>query len=71
MPGAAQELVWKYDEGMMFWICGVPGSETMANENMPTHSVAGSNRFGISAFLNTTRPNGYMTKATTNTDRPP
>ena len=55
----------------MFWICGVPGSETIAKEKIPIQSAAGSRRFGISAWRNTYAPNGYMTKATTKTERPP
>ena len=71
MPGPAHVDVWKYDDGMMFWICGVPGSDTIANEKMPIQSAAGNSFFGMSARRNTYAPNGYMTNATTKTDRPP
>ena len=71
MIGADHVLVEKYEDGMMFWICGVPGRATIAKEKMPTQSVAGSRRFGMSALRKTTAPNGYMTKATTKTERPP
>ncbi len=45
--GAAQPVVLKNVVGMMFWICGVPGSESMVKENAPSAIAPGISRFGI------------------------
>ena len=71
MPTPAHVDVLKYDEGIIFCICGVPGKATIANEKIPIHKVAGKSLFGISALRNISAPNGYMTNATTNTLKPP
>src|SRR3954454_2039519 len=39
--GAAQVSVLKNVVGMMFWICGVPGSESMVKVNAPRAMVPG------------------------------
>ena len=56
--GAAQALVPKNDVGMMFWICGVPGSESMVNVKAPSAIVPGIRRFGMSAWRNSSAANG-------------
>jgi membrane fusion protein (multidrug efflux system) len=43
----AQEVVLKKVVGMMFRICGVPGSESIVNEKAPSASAPGIRRFGI------------------------
>ncbi|CRQ87284.1 Uncharacterised protein [Klebsiella pneumoniae] len=56
--GAAQAWVPKKVEGMMFWICGVPGSASMVKENAPRAMVAGINRLGMSLWRNISAANG-------------
>src|SRR5690606_23295280 len=50
--GAAQESVPKNAVGMMFWICGVPGSASMVKVNAPSAIVPGINRLGMSLWRN-------------------
>ncbi len=69
--GAAHEVVWKNVVGMMFWICGVPGSESIVNENAPSAMVPGISRFGILPWRNISAANGYTANTTTNSDTPP
>src|SRR5687768_12267938 len=38
--------------GMMFWICGVPGSESMVKVKAPSAIVAGTKRLGIPTWRN-------------------
>ena len=45
--GAAHVVVPKNDVGMIFWICGVPGSASIVNENAPSAIVPGIRRFGM------------------------
>ena len=45
--GAAQVLVLKKVVGMMFWICGLPGKESIVNVNAPSAIVPGISRFGM------------------------
>jgi hypothetical protein len=40
-------VVLKKVVGMMFWICGVPGSESMVNEKAPSAIAPGIRRLGI------------------------
>jgi hypothetical protein len=40
-------VVLKNVVGMMFWICGVPGSESIVNENAPSAMAPGIRRFGM------------------------
>ena len=56
--GAAQALVPKNEVGMMFWICGVPGSASIVNVNAPSAIVPGISRFGMSAWRNSSAANG-------------
>ena len=42
--GAAQVVVLKNVVGMMFWICGVPGSESIVKVKAPSAIVAGISR---------------------------
>ena len=44
--GAAQAVVLKNVVGMMFWICGVPGSASMVKVNAPSAMVPGSAAWG-------------------------
>ena len=44
--GAAQVLVLKNVVGMMFWICGVPGSASMVKVKAPSAIVAGDQPLG-------------------------
>ena len=45
--GAAQPSVLKKVVGMMFWICGVPGSASIVKVKAPSAIVPGINRFGM------------------------
>jgi hypothetical protein len=56
--GAAQVLVLKKLDGMMFWICGVPGSESMVKVKAPSAIVAGISRFGMAPCRNISAANG-------------
>ncbi|MNZ98759.1 hypothetical protein D3C78_1180590 [compost metagenome] len=56
--GAAQALVPKKLVGMMFWICGVPGSASMVKENAPSATVAGISRLGIPLWRNSSAAKG-------------
>ena len=56
--GAAQAVVWKKVVGMMFWICGVPGTASMVKDSAPSASAAGISRLGMSAWRNSAAPNG-------------
>src|SRR5438105_9078192 len=69
--GAAQVLVLKNVVGMMFWICGLPGSESMVNVNAPSAMVPGIKRFGMPPWRNISAANGYTANTTTNSDTPP
>jgi len=44
--------------GMMFWICGVPGSESMVKVNAPSAMVPGISRLGMSLARNSSAANG-------------
>src|SRR3546814_8328171 len=55
--GAAQVLVPKNDDGMMFWICGVPGSASMVKVKAPSAMVPGIRRLGMSLDRKSTRLN--------------
>ena len=56
--GAAQAVVWKNAVGMMFWICGVPGSASMVKLKPPSARVAGIRRLGMAACRNSSVANG-------------
>ena len=56
--GAAQASVPKNVVGMMFWICGVPGSASMVKVKPPSASVPGISRLGMSAWRNISAANG-------------
>ena len=56
--GAAQEFVPKNVDGMMFWICGVPGSASIVNVNAPSAIVPGIRRLGMSLWRNSSAANG-------------
>jgi hypothetical protein len=56
--GAAQVVVLKNVVGMMFWICGVPGSESMVKVNAPRAMVPGISRFGMFTCRNISAANG-------------
>ncbi len=56
--GAAQAVVLKKVVGMMFWICGVPGSESIVNVKAPSAIVAGMSRFGMLLRRNSSAANG-------------
>ena len=56
--GAAQVVVLKNVVGMMFWICGVPGSESIVKLNAPSAIVPGIRRFGNLACRNISAANG-------------
>ena len=45
-------------DGMMFWICGVPGSESMVKVKAPSAIVAGISRFGMAPCRNISAANG-------------
>ncbi len=57
-PGAAHVVVLKKVVGMMFWICGVPGSESMVKVNAPSAMVAGTRRLGMPSWRNISAANG-------------
>ena len=69
--GAAQPVVPKNDVGMMFWICGVPGSASMVKVKAPSAMVPGTSRLGMSLWRNSSAANGYTANTTTNSDTPP
>ncbi len=69
--GAAQEVVLKKVVGMMFWICGVPGSESIVKEKAPRAIAPGIRRFGILLWRYSSAANGYTANTTTNNDTPP
>ena len=69
--GAAQLVVPKKLVGMMFWICGLPGSAASAKVMVPSASAPGIRRFGISASLNSATAIGTMVNATTQAETPP
>ncbi len=56
--GAAQLLVPKNAEGMMFWICGVPGSASMVKVKAPSAMVPGIRRLGMLLWRNSSAANG-------------
>ena len=56
--GAAQVSVLKKVVGMIFWICGLPGSESIVKVNAPSAIVPGIRRFGIPPCLNISAANG-------------
>ena len=69
--GAAQVVVLKNVVGMMFWICGEPGSASIVKVNAPSATVQGISRFGIPLCRNISAANGYTAKTTTKSDTPP
>ena len=69
--GAAQESVPKNAVGMMFWICGVPGSAIIVKVNAPSAIVPGIRRLGMSLWRNSSAAKGYTANTTTNSDTPP
>ena len=69
--GAAQPVVPKNEVGMMFWICGVPGSASMVKVKAPSAMVPGTSRLGMSLWRNSSAANGYTANTTTNSDTPP
>ena len=69
--GAAQVVVPKNVVGMMFWICGVPGNESIVNVNAPSAIVPGISRFGMPPRRNISAANGYTANTTTNRETPP
>ncbi len=56
--GAAQVFVLKNVVGMMFWICGLPGSASIVIVKAPRAIVPGISRFGISLWRNISAANG-------------
>ena len=50
--GAAHALVPKKDAGLMFWICGVPGSESIVKVKAPRAMVPGIRRLGMPPWRN-------------------
>jgi len=56
--GAAQVSVLKKVVGMMFWICGVPGSESIVKVNAPSPIVPGMSRLGMPPCRNISAANG-------------
>ena len=56
--GAPRSSVLKNVVGMMFWICGEPGSESIVNVNAPSAIVPGISRFGMSLCRNISAANG-------------
>ena len=69
--GAAQAVVPKNAVGMMFWICGVPGSASMVKVKAPSAMVPGISRLGMSLWRNSSAAKGYTANTTTNSDTPP
>ena len=53
-----QASVPKNEDGMMFWICGVPGSASMVKVNAPSAIVPGIRRLGMPAWRNSSAANG-------------
>ena len=56
--GAAQVVVLKKVVGMMFWICGVPGSASMVKLKAPRAIVPGIRRFGMPLWRNISAAKG-------------
>ena len=56
--GAAQLVVPKKLVGMMFWICGLPGSASMVKVKAPSAMVPGISRLGMSLWRNSSAANG-------------
>ncbi|MCY1455634.1 hypothetical protein D9M71_727790 [compost metagenome] len=56
--GAAQPVVPKNDDGMMFWICGVPGSASMVKVKAPSAMVPGISRLGMLLWRNSSAAKG-------------
>ena len=48
----------KNEVGMMFWICGVPGSASMVKVNAPRAMVPGIRRLGMSLWRKSSAANG-------------
>ena len=69
--GAAQVVVSKKVVGMMFWICGVPGSAVIVNVNAPSAMAPGIRRLGMPPWRNISAAKGYTANTTTNNDTPP
>jgi hypothetical protein len=44
--------------GMMFWICGVPGTASMVKVNAPSAIGRGMSRFGMPPWRNISAANG-------------
>ena len=51
-------VVLKKVVGMMFWICGVPGRESMVKVKAPSAMVPGISRLGMSASRNISAAKG-------------
>jgi hypothetical protein len=51
-------LVLKKVVGITFWICGVPGSESMVKEKAPRAMVPGIRRLGMPPWRNISAANG-------------
>jgi hypothetical protein len=58
--GAAHVSVLKNVVGMMFWIWGVPGRESIVNVSAPKAIVPGIRRFGILLCRKIPASKGYM-----------
>ncbi len=56
--GAAHAVVPKKVVGMMFWICGVPGSASMVKVKAPSAIVPGTRRLGMLPRRNSSAANG-------------
>ncbi len=69
--GAAQVLVLKKVVGMMFWICGLPGSASIVTVKAPRAIVPGISRLGMPLWRNISAAKGYTANTTTNSDTPP
>ena len=70
-PGAANGVVPKNGIGIAFWIAGVPGRADIVKVAVPSITVAGSSRFGMSAARNSAWPIGASTNIATKTLTPP
>jgi len=70
-PGAANGVVPKNGIGIAFWIAGVPGRALIVKVIVPSATVAGRSRLGMSAARNSAWPIGTMTKIATKRLTPP
>ena len=56
--GAAHVVVLKNVVGIMFWICGEPGRESIVNVKAPSATAQGISRLGMPLWRNISAAKG-------------